>query len=58
MGKEITGDAGGHAHREITPGGLAHSILKIRAKGVVIADKLFQSRQLLATSVSPWVLSR
>ena len=39
MGEEITRDAGGHAHRKITPGGLAYSVLKVRAEGVVVADK-------------------
>ncbi|MDT4856611.1 hypothetical protein FQZ97_910060 [compost metagenome] len=39
MGEEIAGNPGGHAHREIAPGRLAHGILKVGAEGVVVADE-------------------
>ncbi|MNQ54726.1 hypothetical protein D3C85_687990 [compost metagenome] len=39
VGEEIAGNPGGHAHREIAPGRLAHGILKVGAEGVVVADE-------------------
>ncbi|MCY1535710.1 hypothetical protein D9M68_711250 [compost metagenome] len=39
MGKEVAGNPGGHANREVTSGGLAYGILEIRAKGVIVADE-------------------